>query len=710
MAVYVAAHLHFYEGCIMRTTALPLVFALLALGPQGADASTAYGDLNNFDTVNDTGHECHGFEIEIEGAHSTDITYTYDWNHYGAPRITDDNSDPAHPKVVIRYQSARNPDGSWAAFTAIPQQPLTPTDGHSCTNPAVNDGCEHYGVGFYGNPTAVRYHWLYDDGTGNLVYSEPVMVATPNWTYAPPAAGEPAIVVAAIPAPVVPIPANLQFGEPSWVKVIKTTTHNANDIALEDLISDDTDFDGLAEWQNVEPAEVESEFRLLQANSAPDDAKDELIGLGDDMGDGSETVTRRYEFYKYAAAADTLDGENGEAMCDEVDPDAGPGDPQYLHGIGIREVTDANGDWYEVDCGAQVVVGDYIGAQMAGFEAAMPLGLIENLQDGDTSASYTPRTLVVGGNTPYDIEVTAGSLPPGLILGDYADPVSGDTAHGVLFGTPTTAGAFNFAVHATDADDIVVSKAYTLNVAGDIVEPTQFLLAVDKLGSGSGTVVGNGIDCGATCELMLEEGTTATLAATAAIGSVFDHWGGACAGTGNCVTVVNADTYVTATFTQQYQLTVSKTGAGAGTVTGNGIDCGVTCNVSLDSGTAISLTAVPAAGSVFTGWSGDCSGMGACSTTMSVNRSVTANFAPAPSKYTLTVVRTGSGTVTSQPKGINCGNKCSLAFATGSNVTLTAKPAKKHLFLGWSGGGCSGNALTCVVPMTSAQTVNAQFN
>ena len=35
-----------------------------------------------------------------------------------------------------------------------------------------------------------------------------------------------------IPAPVVPIPAAKQFGEPSWVKVIKTTTHNANNVAL----------------------------------------------------------------------------------------------------------------------------------------------------------------------------------------------------------------------------------------------------------------------------------------------------------------------------------------------------------------------------------------------------------------------------------------------------------------------------------------------
>jgi hypothetical protein len=59
------------------------IVCLLTLLAGSARASIAYGSINNFDTVNDTGTECHGFEIEIEDCHSTDITYTY--NHYGAP-------------------------------------------------------------------------------------------------------------------------------------------------------------------------------------------------------------------------------------------------------------------------------------------------------------------------------------------------------------------------------------------------------------------------------------------------------------------------------------------------------------------------------------------------------------------------------------------------------------------------------------------------
>ena len=78
-------------------------------------------------------------------------------------------------------------------------------------------------------------------------------------------------------------------------------------------------------------------------------------------------------------------------------------------------------------------------------------------------------------------------------------------------------------------------------MAGDVVVP-QYTLTVQKLGTGTGTVAGNGIDCGATCDVTLDEGTAVTLTATPAAGSKFTGWGGACAGTGNCVVTVNAAT------------------------------------------------------------------------------------------------------------------------------------------------------------------------
>ncbi len=77
---------------------------------------------------------------------------------------------------------------------------------------------------------------------------------------------------------------------------------------------------------------------------------------------------------------------------------------------------------------------------------------------------------------------------------------------------------------------------------------------------------------------------------------------------------------------------------------------------------------------------------------------------------TLTVTRngTGSGTVTSTPAGINCGATCSFAYASGTNVALSALAAGGSTFVSW-GGDCSGNG-ACNVSMTQARNVSATFN
>jgi len=164
-----------------------------------------------------------------------------------------------------------------------------------------------------------------------------------------------------------------------------------------------------------------------------------------------------------------------------------------------------------------------------------------------------------------------------------------------------------------------------------------------------------------------------------------------------------------------FTLTVNKNGTGSGTVASSpsGINCGATCSASFTQGTTVTLTATPASGSVFAGWSGGgCSGTGNCTVTINVAQNVTATFNTAPATtFNLTVNKTGSGsgTVTSNPTGINCGATCSAAFGAGTAVTLSAAAASGSTFAGWSGGGCSG-ASTCTVTMSAAQTVTATFN
>lgn len=82
-------------------------------------------------------------------------------------------------------------------------------------------------------------------------------------------------------------------------------------------------------------------------------------------------------------------------------------------------------------------------------------------------------------------------------------------------------------------------------------------------------------------------------------------------------------------------LTVDTTGTGAGTVTGTGFSCDPDCTESYPEGTAINvaLTASPATGSTFTGWSGaGCTGTDICTvaTTITSSLTVTATFTADP--------------------------------------------------------------------------------
>jgi hypothetical protein len=162
-------------------------------------------------------------------------------------------------------------------------------------------------------------------------------------------------------------------------------------------------------------------------------------------------------------------------------------------------------------------------------------------------------------------------------------------------------------------------------------------LSVAKTGSGAGAVTGSagGIECGSTCSAQLVTGTEVALTPTPAAGSVFERWyGGGCTFEAVCKTTIGQnDKTVTAVFTAtgSRTLTVQATGTGAGTVVskpqGTGVQCSATCSYEPPAGTLYKLVATPAAGSTFAGFSGACTGTGACKVRMDEARSVTATFA-----------------------------------------------------------------------------------
>jgi len=96
---------------------------------------------------------------------------------------------------------------------------------------------------------------------------------------------------------------------------------------------------------------------------------------------------------------------------------------------------------------------------------------------------------------------------------------------------------------------------------------------------------------------------------------------------------------------------------------------------------------------------------------MDMARSVTATFESdeTPSTHILTVniQGDGSGTLVSDPAGIDCGPVCSADFGEGELVTLTATAGSGSKFAGWS-GACSG-LTTCQVTMDATRSVTANF-
>ena len=156
-----------------------------------------------------------------------------------------------------------------------------------------------------------------------------------------------------------------------------------------------------------------------------------------------------------------------------------------------------------------------------------------------------------------------------------------------------------------------------------------------------------------------------------------------------------------------FSLTVSSSGSGTVSSTPAGINCGTTCSASFAAGSSVTLTATPAAGDSFSGWSGACSGAGKCTVVLNADTAVGAAFS-APGTVTVSAVGPGTGTVTSTPAGINCGQSCSGTFASGTSVTLTATAAANSSFAGWS-GACTGTAACKVKVGATAADVTATF-
>src|SRR6266567_4423607 len=116
-------------------------------------------------------------------------------------------------------------------------------------------------------------------------------------------------------------------------------------------------------------------------------------------------------------------------------------------------------------------------------------------------------------------------------------------------------------------------------------------------------------------------------------------------------------------------------------------------------GTSITLTAVPAPGWQFAGWSGDLTGTTNPATiTLDRNKSITSTFTRI--LFTLTTAAIGSGTITGNPPGA--------LQPSGTSITLTAVPDPGWQFAGWS-GDLTGTTNPSSITLDRNKSITATF-
>ncbi len=286
-------------GGLVAAGLLALVTAPAAM--QAQTTVTMYGALSNFDVINLTGQETHGFEIEIHGVNS--IGGAFNWNRYGAPQVV---PIPGGGGVYVRYLSPwDSASQKFLDTTPVAVHP-TATNGHQCvlgTYGYDTSGCEHFGVWTMTNPSQTIYRWLVADpnNPGQLIAGADSLVAIPApiWTVQPALPAEPVVIVAAVDPPIPPPPAKL-FGAAQWMKTYKT--ENARQVGLDELVADNA-------VVPQDAAKIETAWDLIQSELGSNSKRKQKRGS---LGNGSHAVVRRFEFFQFTG---TIDPVTGEAIC-----------------------------------------------------------------------------------------------------------------------------------------------------------------------------------------------------------------------------------------------------------------------------------------------------------------------------------------------------------------------------------------------------------
>jgi len=292
--------------------------------------------------------------------------------------------------------------------------------------------------------------------------------------------------------------------------------------------------------------------------------------------------------------------------------------------------------------------------------------------------------------------MTGSGFPGIYTVGTYADyeTISMYPSSGYL---RITVGPEETTVEYVRSNTTGISDTYTIE-PNTPVEKRNLTISVDPAEAGI-----TNPPVGVNARVL---GSTVNVTATANLGYAFDHWSGACTGSGSCSVVMTEDKSVTAHFTKvdPFTLTTSVSPAGAGTVSPSGSN-------DYNPGTVVTLNATAASGYSFANWTGDVANASSATTTVTMNadKSVTANFTAAC--YALTLNHTGNGTNPTASPTNSTGCAAGSYHATEEITLSGAVPDEGYEIGSWSGtNNNSSTASTNTLTMPAGpRTVSVNY-